>query len=124
LHNTWLDQIKKSGRQALDMVDNGPEEVYEEPPQMAREAVFRFFERMRGEEAKERVADALAQLPPHLREIIILRDIKGCAYEEIAEISGEKIGTVKSRLARARDRLREELSRSATAVPAAAEKNT
>jgi RNA polymerase sigma-70 factor (ECF subfamily) len=47
------------------------------------------------------------QLPPSFREIIILREIMELSYEEIAEITQTELGTVKSRLNRARQRLQE-----------------
>lgn len=53
---------------------------------------------------------ALEQLPHPLREAIVLRELEECSYKEIASITGQKIGTVMSRLARARERLRAELS--------------
>jgi RNA polymerase sigma-70 factor, ECF subfamily len=49
----------------------------------------------------------LAQLPEEQRIVVILSDIQGLAYEEIAEVTGANLGTVKSRLSRARARLRE-----------------
>ena len=52
---------------------------------------------------------ALQKLPEEFREIIVLHDLEGFAYKEIAVIAGIPIGTVMSRLARARGRLREEL---------------
>ena len=50
---------------------------------------------------------ALAQLQPEYRETIVLRDIEGLTYSEIAEILGCATGTVKSRLSRARSHLKE-----------------
>jgi len=52
------------------------------------------------------VQRALSQLPPEARAVIILRDLEGLSYEEIAEILGVPIGTVRSRLHRARGELR------------------
>lgn len=53
------------------------------------------------------VHGALAQLPPAFREVIVLRELEGLTYQEIASVTGVPIGTVMSRLARARDQLRE-----------------
>jgi RNA polymerase sigma-70 factor (ECF subfamily) len=54
--------------------------------------------------------EALARLPSAWREVLVLRELEECSYKEIAAITGQKIGTVMSRLARARERLREELT--------------
>jgi RNA polymerase sigma-70 factor (ECF subfamily) len=48
------------------------------------------------------VEEATAQLPPYHRQVFVLRDVQGKSYEEIAEITSTKVGTVKSRLSRAR----------------------
>lgn len=55
------------------------------------------------------VQAALATLPEIHRELIILRDIQDKTYEEIEQIVGVSLGTVKSRLARAREAMRREL---------------
>ena len=51
------------------------------------------------------VRRALEQLPVDFREVIVLREIEGLSYKEIAAVAGVPIGTVMSRLARARERL-------------------
>lgn len=55
---------------------------------------------------RERISGALESLPPHYRTVIILSDIEGLSYREIAEVLGCPIGTVMSRLHNARRRLR------------------
>ena len=62
--------------------------------------------RLQRREAAELVGQALARLPLPFREAVVLRDIGGLAYEEIATVLGVRIGTVRSRIARGRDRLR------------------
>lgn len=57
------------------------------------------------------LAAALDVLPNPLREVIVLHELEGFAYREIAEIAGIPIGTVMSRLARARARLQLELTK-------------
>jgi RNA polymerase sigma-70 factor (ECF subfamily) len=56
------------------------------------------------------VRAALAELPPAFREVIVLRELEGLAYREIASVTETPIGTVMSRLARARDQLRDRLT--------------
>jgi len=55
---------------------------------------------------RERLAWALAQLPPEQREAVALRELSGLEYAAIAEITGSEIGTVKSRINRGRAALR------------------
>jgi len=62
----------------------------------------------RGERALA-IERAIAGLPAKQRMLVVLRDIEGRSYEEIAELAGMKLGTVKSKLARARGALREKL---------------
>jgi RNA polymerase sigma-70 factor (ECF subfamily) len=57
-------------------------------------------------EIQQRVAAALSALPQAFREVVVLREIEGCGYEEIAEILQVNLGTVKSRLTRGRAALR------------------
>jgi RNA polymerase sigma-70 factor (ECF subfamily) len=63
-------------------------------------------------EEKERqdlIRRAIDHLPPEHKAVVALRDIEGLSYEEIAEITGSNLGTVKSRLSRARIDLRSKL---------------
>jgi RNA polymerase sigma-70 factor (ECF subfamily) len=57
-------------------------------------------------ESRRHLDRLLERLPPEFREIVILREIEECSYKEIAAIIGVPIGTVMSRLARARRLLR------------------
>ena len=52
-----------------------------------------------------RLEAAIRKLPEQFRETLVLRDIQGLEYSEIAEVTGAPVGTVMSRLARARERL-------------------
>jgi len=52
---------------------------------------------------KEKVDEAVKQLPEHHRMVFVLRELEGKTYEEIADITGVQLGTVKSRLNRARN---------------------
>ncbi|MBW4654602.1 MAG: sigma-70 family RNA polymerase sigma factor [Kaiparowitsia implicata GSE-PSE-MK54-09C] len=57
----------------------------------------------------DELKQAIADLPEAFRTTIVLREIEGMAYEEIAELTGVSLGTVKSRIARARQRLQSQL---------------
>jgi RNA polymerase sigma-70 factor (ECF subfamily) len=65
------------------------------------------------------VRKALQKLPPNFREVIVLRELEGMSYREIADITGLPAGTVMSSLSRARGRLRQVLTAlmSGNAVP-------
>jgi RNA polymerase sigma-70 factor, ECF subfamily len=67
--------------------------------------------RLIGEVDRALVRTALDDLPPIFREVLVLREIEGLAYREIAEVAGAPIGTVMSRLARGRKELRKTLIR-------------
>jgi RNA polymerase sigma-70 factor, ECF subfamily len=59
--------------------------------------------------AKETLGRALDRLAPEFREVIVLRELEGLSYKEISEVAGVPVGTVMSRLSRARARLQEAL---------------
>jgi RNA polymerase sigma-70 factor, ECF subfamily len=68
-------------------------------------------------ETQEAVHRAIGQLNEEHRAVVVLRDIQGLAYEEIAESLGVALGTVKSRLNRARMALRDELREAELLTP-------
>jgi len=69
-------------------------------------------ERALAGDAERVLQAALATLPAAYREAVVLRDVEDLAYEEIAEVLGVRIGTVRSRIARGRRRLAAELRES------------
>lgn len=62
-------------------------------------------------ERQAAVRQAISELDPNSRELIIMRDINGLSYAEIADATDIPLGTVKSRLSRARDQLKEFLKK-------------
>lgn len=60
-----------------------------------------------------RVRRALEALPAAFREVLVLREIEGLSYKEIADVTGAPMGTVMSSLSRARQKMREELGAAA-----------
>jgi RNA polymerase sigma-70 factor (ECF subfamily) len=59
---------------------------------------------------RERLSRALESLPARFREVLVLRELEGCSYKEIATITAMPIGTVMSALARARQKLHDTLT--------------
>lgn len=63
-------------------------------------------DRALGQDLGRRLALAITKLPVAFREAVVLRDVQGLSYGEIGEALGVRIGTVRSRIARGRERLR------------------
>ena len=61
-------------------------------------------------ELNERIRMTMAQLPPQHRAILLLREVEGLTYKEIAQVMGCRLGTVMSRLHYARDGIRRALT--------------
>ena len=78
------------------------------------------FDAVVHEENRALVEEALKQVPEPFRTTLILRDIEGLVYEEVAEMQGVNLGTVKSRLARGRAYLKAILTASVSAASPAA----
>jgi RNA polymerase sigma-70 factor (ECF subfamily) len=108
--NLFYDELRKRKRinnsislDAPRNVDDGEMEweIPTDGPGPAEDLATReFYDQLR---------EAIADLPEVFRTTIVLREIEGMAYEEIAEITGVSLGTVKSRIARARQRLQSQL---------------
>jgi RNA polymerase sigma-70 factor, ECF subfamily len=64
---------------------------------------------MMTQEFHDHLRQAMAELPDVFQKTIAMRELQGLSYEEIADITGVSLGTVKSRIARARQRLQEKL---------------
>lgn len=71
-------------------------------------------------EEHEILTNAIASLEPEYREVLILRIVNDCSYQQISQILGIREGTVKSRLSRAREQLRKKLSHSGNFFTASA----
>jgi len=106
LRNIWLNQLRQR-RAAPDLIELDAEEnsVYE-PADVAQDPHDGYVNRVE----HEQVRAAIQQLPMEFREIIILREYEELSYQEIAVLLDCPPGTVMSRLARARSRLRDLLS--------------
>lgn len=104
-HNATIDHLR---RQRLDTtpLDLGPEAEGSSPiERLADDSVLDAEQRLRGRALARDLQTALASLEPAYRELLLLRFQEGLAYQEIAEVTGLPLGTVKVRLHRGRKRL-------------------
>ena len=114
LRNIWLNQVRQR-RTAPDLLeldadDNGANE----PADTAQDPLTEYVNRIE----REQVRAAIQKLPLEFREIILLREYEELSYQEIAALLDCPPGTVMSRLARARSKLRDSLAGSLTAAVA------
>jgi len=110
LRNLWLNQLRKrrTGPRILDTdVGDG---LVENIVDSGKDAYATYLEKTE----TERVRSAIQQLPVEFREIILLREFDDLSYKEIADLLDCPAGTVMSRLARARAKLRVILSSTPT----------
>jgi RNA polymerase sigma-70 factor (ECF subfamily) len=105
--NACYDQLRYRGRRPA----NSLEEVAENPdysPKLINEHEHPEEHALR-EELSRLLQKGINSLPPDQRTVLVLSDVQGFAYQEIADITGVSLGTVKSRLSRARSKLRDYL---------------
>src|SRR5262249_42513228 len=101
----WLSNRRRAANViSLDEVFGGPGEERAEVQVASEEPSAEV--QLIGEVDRGLVRSALSELPPIFREVMVLREIEGLAYREISRVTGAPIGTVMSRLARARKELR------------------
>lgn len=104
--NTCYDHLRYKSRRPANSLDDLAENPNEhssrlvsedEPPE----------ERVLRSELHHLIQQGISQLPEEQRVVLVLSDVQGFAYQEIAEIIDQPLGTVKSRLSRGRRRLRD-----------------
>jgi RNA polymerase sigma-70 factor (ECF subfamily) len=103
--NTALDFIKRCGRSPIQAVED-PEMLVEGVPQVHAPSA-----RLESEEIAEITHSVLDELPEIFRTVIIMRELEERSYQEIADLLEISIGTVESRLYRARARFKDTLLR-------------
>jgi RNA polymerase sigma factor (sigma-70 family) len=101
---TWLRQRRGETAFAGDANDDGVSEIPGNPESQPEVQFLRDVDR-------QLLREALEALPAEFREALVLRELEGFSYKEIADITDVPLGTVMSRLARARRQLQQFVSR-------------
>jgi RNA polymerase sigma-70 factor (ECF subfamily) len=101
LRNMAIDFLRKRASRREESPETAPDVSHRPGPEALA---------VKGE-VQARVWEAIAQLPEAQREVLVLRDLHGFSYKEIAEIVGEGTTTVNSRLHDARETMRRKLRR-------------
>ena len=104
--NTCLDELRKKKNKQNTSLDNLLDQGYspsdgENVPE--KEAIRN--------ETRRQISGAIQELPEDMRAAVVLRDVHGLAYDEIADALNTNVGTIKSRISRGREKLREKLSK-------------
>jgi len=104
--NACYDQLRLKQRRpatsldALLVLESAPVQSLTDPGESPEEYAVR-------QELNRTIQVGIGTLPPEQRIALVLSDVQGLSYQEIAEVTGASLGTVKSRLSRARGKMRD-----------------
>jgi RNA polymerase sigma-70 factor (ECF subfamily) len=115
--NACYDQLRAKQRRPTSSLDNLPIEVdhtyyLQDPAEQPDEFVER-------RELNALIQAGISALPPEQRVVLVLSDVQGMSYQEVSEITGVSLGTVKSRLSRGRAKVRDYLVQNGELLPTA-----
>ena len=108
ISNLFYDELRKKQRKP-DIVSIDEEENENSIKNRLPDKKCKPHEKCLSIELEQLIKEAIQDLPEQFRIAIILRELQGLSYEEIANVTNTSVGTVKSRIARARGKLQGEL---------------
>lgn len=112
INNIIYDELRRKQKKlvtiSLDNVANTNDETLFQQREIA-DSTNLPDETVSNSELNKKINLAIENLPEQFKQVIVYRELQGLSYEEIAQLTETNIGTVKSRIARARGRLQEEL---------------
>jgi RNA polymerase sigma-70 factor (ECF subfamily) len=108
--NLAIDLMRKPGRRDAELVDTQVVEEDAEFPLVSRIDGADPMDVLRRQEIAARIQSALDALPPYHRGVILMREVEGMSYEEMAQAMGVSKGTIMSRLFHARQKLQRALA--------------
>ena len=114
--NACYDQLRRKKRRPTQSLDDLPMEA--DHTAYLRDPAEQPDEYAERQELNRLLQEAIRRLPPDQRIVLVLSDVQGLNYRGIAQATGLALGTVKSRLSRARAKLRDDLVRQGELLPA------
>ena len=104
-HNSAVDHLRRTATREQSLINGNDGDTFELPIESGRPNPEQESER---KERRIEIEGVVRTLPSHYRELIILRHSQDLTYEEIVEVTGLPLGTVKNRLFRAREMMRQQ----------------
>jgi RNA polymerase sigma-70 factor, ECF subfamily len=104
-HNSAVDHLRRTATREQSLINGNDGDSFELPIESGRPNPEQESER---KERRIEIEGVVRALPSHYRELIILRHSNDLTYEEIVEVTGLPLGTVKNRLFRAREMMRQQ----------------
>ncbi len=108
--NLAIDLMRKPGRKEAELSEHRVEDESADLPLVARIDGADPLDVIRRREIAARIQAALDALPPYHRGVILMREVEGMSYEEMAQAMGVSKGTIMSRLFHARQKLQKALA--------------
>jgi RNA polymerase sigma-70 factor (ECF subfamily) len=102
--NYCIDHYRKTRKERQFLLQQQPEISFKDMQLIDQQ------EAMEGQEKMKKIMEEIENLPPSLRDCLVMRDLQGYSYQEIALILNLPVGTVKSRINRSRKELMEKLN--------------
>lgn len=110
IYNVFYDHLRrKKRRPGVVSIDSFYDESSDNPQKDIEDSSIAPEEKLKNTELDVIIRNAIKELEEPFRVVIVLRELQELSYEQIAKILNTNIGTVKSRIARARSRLQEKL---------------
>jgi RNA polymerase sigma-70 factor (ECF subfamily) len=119
--NTCYDELRRQKRRPttpLEPVNDEDDEEVESPYWMADDHNPTPEQALDQRELESAIQNCLSDLPDDFRSVVIMVDVEGLDYQEVSDAIGKPLGTVKSRLARAREKMRDCLQGAWELLPA------
>lgn len=110
ISNVFYDDLRRRKRKPSAVsIDSFYDDLSDNTQKEIEDRTTSIDEQLRNSELDVIIRNSIKELEEHFREVVVLRELQGLSYDQISRIVGVNIGTVKSRIARARTKLQEKL---------------